>query len=86
MSEKDIIKVIEDYNELRRNIEKFVVHEWPDMVDPEVGNILLRGDGVIEADIEYSDTATNAAGFDTVTILVADFENFIENSLTEESK
>lgn len=86
MSEKDIVKVIEDYNELRRRIEKFVVNEWPDMVDPEVKNILLRGDGVIEADIEYSDMATNATGFDTVTILVADFENFIENSLMEEIK
>lgn len=86
MSEKDIIKVIEDYNELRRRIEKFVANEWPDMVDPEVGNILLRGDGVIEADIEYSDMATNAAGFDTVTILVSDFENFVENVLSEKHK
>lgn len=84
MSEKDIVKVIEDYNELRRRIEKFVVQEWPDMKDPEVGNILLRGDGVIEADIEYA--VGLATGFDTVTILVSDFENFIENSLTEESK
>lgn len=82
MSEKEIIKVINDYNELRRKIEKFVVHEWPDMNDPEVENIILRGDGVIEADIEYSDIDPGAIRHETVTILIADFESFF----SEENK
>jgi hypothetical protein len=79
MSEKEIVKVLEDYNELRRKIEKFVVHEWPDMGNPEVENIILRGDGVIEADIEYNDVDPGEIRHDTVTILLADFENFFEN-------
>lgn len=78
MSEKEIRKVIDDYNELRRKIEKFIAYNWSDMNNPEAGNVLLREDGVIEADIEYR----GIHGYvrqDTVTILLADFESFIEN-------
>ena len=79
MDEKDIKRILDEYNELRRKIEKFVVHEWTDMGNPEVENIILRGDGVIEADIEYDDIDPGEIRHDTVTILLADFENFFEN-------
>jgi len=79
MDEKDIKRILDEYNELCRKIVLFSMHEWPDMGDPEVENILLRGDGVIEADIEYNDIDPGEIRHDTVTILLADFENFFEN-------
>jgi len=76
MDEKDIKRILDEYNELCRKIVLFSMHEWPDTTWVEVDNIILRRDGVIEAVLEYHDADTDETSRDTVTILLADFENF----------
>lgn len=86
MTEKEITKVLEDYYSLCAKIEKFIAHEWPDMKDPEVIHVVLRRDGVFDVDILYMDVDPKMCEHDTVTILFADFENFLENVLSEDDK
>lgn len=76
MDEKEIKRILDEYNELCRRIVLFSAQEWPDTKWVEVDNVILRRDGVIEAVLEYHDVGTDEIERDTVTILLADFENF----------
>lgn len=86
MTDKEIAKILEDYYSLCAKIEKFIAHEWPDMKDPEVIHVVLRNDGVFDVDILYAEGDPETWEHDTVTILFADFENFLENVLSEDDK
>lgn len=86
MTAKEAAKILDDYYLLCEKINKFIAYEWPDMKDPEVLHVVLRNDGVFDVDILYEEGDPETCEHETVTILVADFENFLENVLSEKSE